>query len=134
MDTCQYCDKTQNLISQISSEIKSGNARRGRELKQEKQALESHLKESKVRFASLKYDMLVLSRKQRFHAPFCCIHIILLLFFITGIILVPKYKLSYVYQVLVTQDYKHFSPFPLSKVSNSFFTCFGDYFHGIDKH
>ena len=53
VDSGKYCDKTQNVITQISSEIKGGNLR-----------LELHLKESEVRFASLKYDMLVLSKKQ----------------------------------------------------------------------
>lgn len=63
MDTCQFCDQTQNTIKQISSEVKSGNSRRAREMKQKKQELETHLKESEVRFASLKYDMLVLAKK-----------------------------------------------------------------------
>ena len=63
MDSCQYCDKTQNIITQISSEIKGGNLRRAGEMERLKTELELHLKESEVRFASLKYDMLVLSKK-----------------------------------------------------------------------
>ena len=63
-DSCQYCDATQNVITQISSEIKGGNLRRAGEMRRLKANLELHLKESEVRFASLKYDMLVLSKKQ----------------------------------------------------------------------
>ena len=63
MDSCQYCDKAQNVITQISSEIKRGNLRRAGEMERLKTELELHLKESEVRFASLKYDMLVLSKK-----------------------------------------------------------------------
>ena len=63
MDTCQYCDKTRNIITQISSEIKTGNLRRAGEMERLKAELKLHLKESEVRFASLKYDMLVLSKK-----------------------------------------------------------------------
>lgn len=64
MDSCQYCDRTQNSISQISSEIKAGHSRRAGEMERLKTELELHLRESEVRFASLKYDMLVLSKQQ----------------------------------------------------------------------
>lgn len=64
MDSCQYCDATQNIITQISSEIKGGNLRRAGETRRLRANLELHLKESEVRFASLKYDMLVYSKKQ----------------------------------------------------------------------
>ena len=66
MDSCQYCDRTQNSISQISSEIKAAHSRRAGEMERLKTELELHLRESEVRFASLKYDMLVLSKQQRF--------------------------------------------------------------------
>ena len=66
MDSCQYCDKTQNIITQISSEIKGGNLRRAGEMERLKTELELHLKESEVRFAFLKYDMHVLSKKDQF--------------------------------------------------------------------
>lgn len=64
MDSCQYCDRTQNSISQISSEIKAGHSRRAGEVERLKTELELHLRESEVRLASLKYDMLVLSKQQ----------------------------------------------------------------------
>lgn len=64
VDTCQYCDKTQNKINQISSEIKCGNLRRADKLQQLRNELEAHLRESEVRFASQKYDMLVLPKNQ----------------------------------------------------------------------
>ena len=64
VDSCQYCDATQNVITQISSEIEGGNLRRAGEMRRLRANLELHLKESEVRFASLKYDMLVLSKKQ----------------------------------------------------------------------
>ena len=65
VDTCQYCDKKQNKINQISSEMKSGNLRRAREKLNLEEELEAHLTESEIRFASLKYDTLVLAKKQR---------------------------------------------------------------------
>ena len=64
MDSCQYCDATQNVITQASFEIKGGNLRLAGEMRWLKANLELHLKESKVRFASLKDDMLGLSKKQ----------------------------------------------------------------------
>lgn len=65
VDTCQYCDEKQNRINQISSEIKNGNLRRVRERHNLQKELEAHLTESEIRFASLKYDTLVLAKKQR---------------------------------------------------------------------
>ena len=66
MDSCEYryCDATQNVITQVSFEIKGGNLRLAGEMRWLKANLELHLKESKVRFASLKDDMLGLSKKQ----------------------------------------------------------------------
>ena len=64
VDTCQKCDKMQNSINFITSEIKSGNVRRADELQQLKMELEAHLREAEVRFAAQKYDMFVLSKKQ----------------------------------------------------------------------
>ena len=62
-DSCQYCDATQNVIIQTSSEMKEENLRIAGEIWQLKANLELRCKESEVRFASLKYEMLVLSEK-----------------------------------------------------------------------
>ena len=40
MDSCKYCDTTQNSISQISSEIKAGHSRRAGEMERLKTELE----------------------------------------------------------------------------------------------
>ena len=63
MDTCQFCDETINKINILSQS--QGDPRRRTELKELREAHFAHCRESEVRFASMKYDMNVLSNKQR---------------------------------------------------------------------
>ena len=51
-------------FSQISSKIKAVHSRQAGEMERLKTELELHIRESDVRFASLKYDMLVLSKQR----------------------------------------------------------------------
>ena len=63
VDTCQFCDETLNKINILSQS--QGNPRRRAELNELREAHFAHCRESEVRFASMKYDMNVLSNKQR---------------------------------------------------------------------
>ena len=62
VDTCQYCDQTINKINVLSQSLT--NPRRRAQLQELKEAHAIHLWESEVRFASMKYDMIVLSKRQ----------------------------------------------------------------------
>lgn len=64
IDTCQFCDETENKINIISTEIEQGDVSRTGELENLQKELNGHWKESEIRFAALKYDMEVLSKKQ----------------------------------------------------------------------
>ena len=65
-DTCQVCDTKMNKISRIKSSIENGDcdSYKQQELQQLTIEHEKNLKESELRFAALKYDMLVLSKKR----------------------------------------------------------------------
>ena len=63
IDTCQFCDETVNKINILSQSQE--NPRRRAELNELREAHFAHCRESEVRFASMKYDMNVLSNKQR---------------------------------------------------------------------
>ena len=63
VDTCQFCDETVNKINILSQSL--GNTMRRTELEELREAHIAHCRESEVRFASMKYDMNVLSKKQR---------------------------------------------------------------------
>ena len=62
VDTCQYCDQTINKINVLSQSL--ANPRPRAELQELKEAHAAHLQESEVRFASMKYDMIVLTKRQ----------------------------------------------------------------------
>ena len=64
MDTCQYCDQMENQIKTICTEIRNGNAERVNDLERLRQEHDTHRLESETRFASQKYDMVVLSRRR----------------------------------------------------------------------
>ena len=64
IDTCQFCDETENKINIICTEIGQGDVSRASELENLQKELNDHWKESEIRFAALKYDMEVLSKKQ----------------------------------------------------------------------
>lgn len=64
MDTCQYCDQMENQIKTTCSEIRNGNAERVSDLERLRQEHEAHRQESETRFASQKYDMVVLSKRR----------------------------------------------------------------------
>ncbi|XP_044165697.1 uncharacterized protein LOC122949733 [Acropora millepora] len=63
VDTCQFCDETINKINILSQS--QGDTRRRAELKELREAHFAHCRESEIRFASMKYDMNVLSNRQR---------------------------------------------------------------------
>ena len=65
-DTCQVYDTKMNKISRIKSSIENGDcdSYKQQELQQLTIEHEKNLKESELRFAALKYDMLVLSKKR----------------------------------------------------------------------
>ena len=63
VDTCQFCDEAINKINILSQS--QGDPRRRAELKELREAHFAHCRESEIRFASMKYDMNVLSNRQR---------------------------------------------------------------------
>ena len=64
MDTCQYCDQMENEIKTMCSEIRNGNTEPTNDLERLQQEHDAHRLESETRFASQKYDMVVLSRRR----------------------------------------------------------------------
>ena len=62
LDTCQICDKTKNRLDYLTS-LANRNSKQDDDLRELTTLKKSHLKESEVRFASLKYDMTVLASK-----------------------------------------------------------------------
>ena len=69
-DTCQVCDMNRKKVECLKSAIENGDntANKQMELQQLQNEHEKHIKEAEVRFASLKYDMLVLSKKSELSA------------------------------------------------------------------
>ena len=63
VDTCQFCDETINKINILSQS--QGDQRWRLELTELREAHSAHCKESEVRFASMIYDMNVLSNRKR---------------------------------------------------------------------
>ena len=63
IDTCQYCDVIQNKLNIIRLEVKNGNFSNVNELEQLQNEHNAHWLESERRFACMKYDMVVLSKK-----------------------------------------------------------------------
>ena len=64
IDTCQYCDQMENQINTLCLEIKNGIAERVSDLERLRQEHDAHQLESETRFASQKYDMVVLSKRR----------------------------------------------------------------------
>ena len=64
IDTCQYCDQMENQINTLCLEIKNGIAERVSDLERLRQEHDAHKLESETRFASQKYDMVVLSKRR----------------------------------------------------------------------
>ena len=62
LDTCQICDKTKNRLDYLTS-LANRNSKQDDDLRELTTLKKSHLKESEVRFASLKYDVTVLASK-----------------------------------------------------------------------
>ena len=64
-DTCQYCDEIRNKIKCIlSAQKEHGGVTNTSELQQLREKLQQHRRESEIRFASLKYDVNILSKRQ----------------------------------------------------------------------
>lgn len=62
LDTCQRCDKTMNRLNYLTS-LKTRTSGQNEEIRDLTTYKNSHLRESEVRFASLKYDVTVLASK-----------------------------------------------------------------------
>lgn len=63
IDTCQYCDEIQNKLHIIRLEVKNGNFSNVNELERLQNEHNAHCLESERRFACMKYDMVILSKK-----------------------------------------------------------------------
>ena len=63
VDTCQYCDVIQNKLNIIRLEVKNGNFSNVNELERLQNEHNAHWLESERRFACMKYDMVILSKK-----------------------------------------------------------------------
>ena len=62
LDTCQVCDKTKNRLDYLVS-LRNRSTNQEKELRDLSTYKNSHLRESEVRFASLKYDITVLASR-----------------------------------------------------------------------
>ena len=62
LDTCQVCDKTKNRLDYLTS-LNNRTSNQDSELRDLASFKKTHLRESEVRFASLKYDVTVLASK-----------------------------------------------------------------------
>ena len=64
VDTCQFCDSIDNKMKNLRLDINNGNVSRADELEQLQEKHVAHKLESEKRFACMKYDMVILSKKQ----------------------------------------------------------------------
>ena len=63
IDTCQYCDEIRNKLHIIRLEVKNGNFSNVNELERLQNEHNAHWLEKERRFACMKYDMVILSKK-----------------------------------------------------------------------
>ena len=63
-DTCQVCDKTLNTIGRMTNGAAEDGASNEEELQRIRKERQNHLIEGERRYAALKYDMFVLSKKR----------------------------------------------------------------------